>query len=443
MNLNFETDGLNFNNKGKPDEIATPQHICDDMSNLFDYADCNKKIWADIYCKTGNTLTSLKKHDVPKENILAICDNKQSQMLICRKLYGKILPEIEIKTDIKSLETYEVIRRGQIYYVNNWVNIVNKHYQDAYNIIKFVILKEMETTMGLEFTSEEEFNINNIIMNPPYNNDIYLDFVTLAHKIAYDSVVAITPAKWQAKGGAKNEQFRKDIVPYMSNIVYYPDCTDVFAIGDPGGISYFLTDKDMHNEKTIINISLKHKSINKDYIYNDTQKRHFNNILSNIGNDLINKIGNYKSFSVENILKNKRYEAWSANKVSLVSNIPKTYLWSSDGVFNCLGLIEIIDTTKGNKKSTGIPEDSRLIYTADTKDECEYFKSWAYTKFIRFLLSLSLCGLTGIATSDEWWRFVPDPGKFDHIFTDEELYKKYNLTDEEINIIESIIKERK
>lgn len=43
----------------------------------------------------------------------------------------------------------------------------------------------------------------------------------------------------------------------------------------------------------------------------------------------------------------------------------------------------------------------------------------------------------------ETWRFVPDPGKFDHIFTDQELYKKYNLTDDEINIIESVIKERK
>lgn len=32
---------------------------------------------------------------------------------------------------------------------------------------------------------------------------------------------------------------------------------------------------------------------------------------------------------------------------------------------------------------------------------------------------------------------------FDHIFTDAELYKKYELTDKEINIIESVIKERK
>lgn len=42
-----------------------------------------------------------------------------------------------------------------------------------------------------------------------------------------------------------------------------------------------------------------------------------------------------------------------------------------------------------------------------------------------------------------WWHFVPDPESFDHIFTDAELYKKYNLTLEEINIIESVIKERK
>lgn len=47
----------------------------------------------------------------------------------------------------------------------------------------------MEKAMG-------KFEINNIVMNPPYNNDLYIDFVTLAHKIATDSVVAITPAKW-------------------------------------------------------------------------------------------------------------------------------------------------------------------------------------------------------------------------------------------------------
>ena len=58
------------------------------------------------------------------------------------------------------------------------------------------------------------------------------------------------------------------------------------------------------------------------------------------------------------------------------------------------------------------------------------------------LMSQALRKLTGVLNK-EFWRFVPDPGSFDHIFTDKELYEKYNLTDEEIGIIESVIKERK
>jgi hypothetical protein len=60
---------------------------------------------------------------------------------------------------------------------------------------------------------------------------------------------------------------------------------------------------------------------------------------------------------------------------------------------------------------------------------------------VRFLVTLGMCASS--VRNEETWRFVPDPGAFDHIFTDEELYKKYNLTEEEIAIIESVIKERK
>ena len=57
---------------------------------------------------------------------------------------------------------------------------------------------------------------------------------------------------------------------------------------------------------------------------------------------------------------------------------------------------------------------------------------------------LVLVGLTTQSIlTPETWRYVPDPGSFDHIFTDEELYEKYGLTSEEIDIIESVIKERK
>ena len=187
-------------------------------------------------------------------------------MLVCRKLYGKLLPEIEVEITVKSLEAYKITRRGQVYWVSNWQDTVKNNYQDAYNIIKFVILKEMEKTMQLEWKSDKEFQINNIIMNPPYNNDMYIDFVTLAKNIATESTVAITPAKWQAKAGEKNEAFRKDIVPYMNEIVYYPYCKDIFDITCHGGITYYLIDKQKHNNSKL---SVRHK--NEDVFIQDNK----------------------------------------------------------------------------------------------------------------------------------------------------------------------------
>jgi hypothetical protein len=72
--------------------------------------------------------------------------------------------------------------------------------------------------------------IDVVIGNPPYNNDIYIPFVETGHNLASQCSVFITPAKWQAKGGKKNEQFRQNIVHHMSNIVYYHDSRDIFNI---------------------------------------------------------------------------------------------------------------------------------------------------------------------------------------------------------------------
>ena len=46
--LNFDTVGVNIDYNGKPSEIATPQNICNDMTSLFNYENCNKKLWAVI-----------------------------------------------------------------------------------------------------------------------------------------------------------------------------------------------------------------------------------------------------------------------------------------------------------------------------------------------------------------------------------------------------------
>lgn len=88
-----------------------------------------------------------------------------------------------------------------------------------------------------------------------------------------------------------------------------------------------------------------------------------------------------------------------------------------------------------------VKASEKMIFSSDSKDECMSFISFTGSKFIRFIAFTLIDGQQ--PKFEKLWRFVPDPGAFDHIFTDKELYKKYNLTQEEIAIIESVIKERK
>ena len=78
-----------------------------------------------------------------------------------------------------------------------------------------------------------------------------------------------------------------------------------------------------------------------------------------------------------------------------------------------------------------------FIYAAFASDEeARNFVSYIKTKFVRILISsikLTQDCLSGV------FRFVPLQD-FTKPWTDEELYKKYNLTDEEISFIESMIK---
>ena len=71
-----------------------------------------------------------------------------------------------------------------------------------------------------------------------------------------------------------------------------------------------------------------------------------------------------------------------------------------------------------------------------TRYEAENLVSYLKTKFARFLL---LQGIASISITKEKFCFVPAQD-FSKPWTDEELYAKYDLTDEEIEFIESMIK---
>ena len=77
-----------------------------------------------------------------------------------------------------------------------------------------------------------------------------------------------------------------------------------------------------------------------------------------------------------------------------------------------------------------------MLYAAENKEEVEAFKSYIFTKAARFLLLLSV--VSQDITKDRF-RFVPHLEHYSGKYTDEMLCKKWGITDEEYEYIDSKI----
>ena len=298
-----------------------------------------------------------------------------------------------------------------------------------------------------------------VIGNPPYNNDLYLDFVQTGYNLLKDDgvMVQITPAKWQAKGGKKNEDFRANIVPHMKEIKYFRKGTDVFP--DTGmcndGVCYYSIYKDkdfmtknidgvMHSnwqvrygfDNLYIRICEKIFStgvrsiLDCNDVYKTPVKSYF--AAKEFGNN--SSRGDYPHEDLTSrytLFSSKRREKIKEGDFYHVEDMDKYKVYHTHFIIEkpLLKLVEPFEAMTYSNCMLGF----------GTKEFCESVISYYSCRLIWYLVYHTNCG----NVSKEAFINVPDPGQFDHIFTDAELYKKYNLTQDEINIIESVIKERK
>ena len=101
-----------------------------------------------------------------------------------------------------------------------------------------------------------------------------------------------------------------------------------------------------------------------------------------------------------------------------------------DGMMRVLSVVQILEP---NSACT----ESYLVAGAfDTEIEADNMVSYLKTKFVRFLIMQMLASMNMSKAS---YSFVPVQD-FSKPWTDEELYAKYNLTDEEIAFIDSMIR---
>lgn len=291
------------------------------------------------------------------------------------------------------------------------------------------------------------------IGNPPYNNGTDLDFIVDWFNMALKYTVVIVPAKWQTAdlyqivhSNYENYRTLRDkCVKHIREVMFFPDCKDVFDIMQADGITYFLMDKDTHNK-----VYVESRCESNKYWECSREHRSITNreSLLNIGNEIVDYLGNYPKMVPSILNKTGRYKVITNIKTpgggiyAINKNNPKAYY---------LGYSTIIDTNTEYK----IGDDQIVSFASNSLSECESFVSWVNTRFTRFFIAINISKLTGIISNDNF-RFVPAPpldingngyesNEFEgwnHKYSDDELFEYYNIPIKYREVICGIVKER-
>lgn len=328
------------------------------------------------------------------------------------------------------------------------------------------------------------FNI--VIGNPPYQKEsdgestsmqpIYQDFMNVGINTG-DIVSFIVPSRWM-QGGKNLEQFRYDMI--TSNkfryIIDYQISKAVFpSIWLDGGVCYFIIDNNYNGnvEYTFIDKDNEHfteyRKLNYEdfgFVIRDIRQLNiirkarklgdltFDSIVSErncygFATDLFNRPELYKSADLQDKYKdtyNKIYGVFGGKGAVRVSGYihPESITKHREYVnkYNIFfGYAYNMQSTKPAARILSTPgelctETFLNIGPFDTEDEQRNCEEYIKTKFFRALLFFHRFQKN---TTYKTFEFIPVVD-FSKQWTDEELYKRYDLTTDEINYIEALIK---
>ncbi len=326
-----------------------------------------------------------------------------------------------------------------------------------------------------------------IIGNPPYQlsdgggtgdsaKPIYHLFVEQAKKLKPRYLSMIIPSRWM-KGGKGLHAFRKTMVsdPRIKYIYDFEDAKECFSgIHLDGGVHYFLWDSEYNGEVNYVYKPKEHKAIYSfRYLKTDladTVIRDYRQI------SIIEKVSNNKKFS--QIVSTRNPYGFSADLFNEPQHYPAAKLAEepTEGFYKIYGVkgikggakrtIGYVNFDKNNDRDNNldkyklffskaymttstIPPEIIVAYPNeictetflqiggfDSQDKTHNCLSYIKTKFFRALLFYNRHSLN---ISRESFSLIPMQD-FSKSWTDEELYAKYNLTQEEIDFIESMIK---
>lgn len=390
------------------------------------------------------------------ENIFVICKTPMAKRITERTLLG--------------------FRKGK---TNMWAP------EDLINKIKNqpeLFIKKVHDLVG------KDVKIKAIVGNPPYQEmdgggtgssavPVYNSFVSMAKRLTPNHISMIMPAKWYS-GGRGLDDFRQDMLndTRISVLVDFQDSRDVFPTVDiAGGICYFLWNSNADDMCYTISVSKNVKTTVKRYLNSfDTFIRDpqtieiIKKVMPQTSSpSLSQKVYSRKPFGIRSF--DKGFPAKPGRNIKLFGSDGISFLSESDvpqnielapkwkvimskasaehaGQTDKEGRKRIVSRLEVLEPGTICTESYLLLDVFDSQYEAENLKKYMRTQFVRFLLGSIL--LTQNIVRDKF-RFVPiqdftENSDIDWSKSveeiDKQLYAKYQLSDDEISFIESMIK---
>jgi site-specific DNA-methyltransferase (adenine-specific) len=495
-NKNHNPDVLTCLANLSSDEVFTPPALANEMLDLLPksiWRDKNAK-FLDPFCKSGVFLREITKRLVEGLKKEIPDEQKRVNHILKNQVFGIAITELTALLSRRSLycsksanSEYSICDSFDDLSGNVVYEKIKHSWKDGHCVFCGASKEANDRDDSLEAHAYQFIHTNNpeklfpmkfdvIIGNPPYQmsdggfgrsaSPIYHEFVKQAKKLSPRYLAMIIPSRWFS-GGKGLDEFRSNMLndKRLRKIFDFENSSDVFpGVDVAGGICYFLWERDNPGECEIVNMSgdkpvASTRPLNEFafFVRNGSAVKLIRRIVSKSATKrfLSEKVSSRNPFGIPTNYapSDQGTPCWFIQRIGLkfAKNkdvydegkildkwkllIPKAPIAGQTDFSKPVGFY--YDGNTRIAKPGECCTDSWLVACAfETKAEVLAFKSYLFTKTVRYLL------LQTVVSQDvtrKNYCFIPDLEKYEGEYTDTRLRKLWSITDEEWQDIDARI----